>query len=92
MPDYHRLEQRFTDALSLRRRPIAVAFRNAPPPGLPQFTGTEPSGCSFWRIAGNGRAFYTVPGDHYNCAIGSHTHNIPLPPERARSSIKRSRS
>ena len=28
--------------------------------------------------------FYTVPSDHYNCAVGSHTHNIPLPPERAK--------
>ena len=83
MPDYRRLEQRFTDALGLRRRPVAVAFRDAPPPGLPKFTGTEPSGCSFWRIAGSGRAFYTVPADHYNCAIGSHTHSLPLPPERA---------
>jgi len=83
MPDYRRLEQRFTDALGLRRRPVAVTFRDAPPPGLPKFTGTEPSGCSFWRIAGSGRAFYTVPADHYNCAIGSHTHSLPLPPERA---------
>ncbi len=83
MPDYHRFEQRFTDALGLLRRPVAVAFRDAPPPGLPKFTGTEPSGCSFWRIAGSGRAFYTVPADHYNCAIGSHTHSLPLPPERA---------
>ena len=23
-----------------------------------------------------------MPGDHYNCPIGSYTHNIPLPPER----------
>ena len=83
MPDYHRLEQRLTDTLSLRRRPIAVAFRDAPPPGLLKFEGTEPSGCSFWRIAADGRAFYTVPGDHYNCAVGAHTHNIPLPPQRA---------
>src|SRR3990167_8566228 len=83
MPDYRRLEQRFTDALGLRGRPVAVAFRDAPPPGLPKFTGTDPSGCSFLRIAGSGRAFYTVPADHYNCAIGSHTHSLPLPPERA---------
>lgn len=27
--------------------------------------------------------FFTVPEDHYNCPIGSYTHNIPLPPERA---------
>src|SRR5882762_4358664 len=30
----------------------------------------------------NGRAFYTVPADHYNCAVGAHTHAISLPPER----------
>jgi uncharacterized protein (DUF169 family) len=30
-----------------------------------------------------GHTFYTVPSDHYNCAVGSHTHAIPLPPERA---------
>ena len=31
-----------------------------------------------------GRTFYTVPADHYNCAVGSYTHNLALPPERAR--------
>ena len=42
-----------------------------------------PSGCSFWRLAAEGRFFYTVPNDHYNCPIGSYTHNISLPPDRA---------
>src|SRR5262249_46059338 len=46
--------------------------------------GREPSGCSFWRLAAEGRTFYTVPSDHYNCAIGSYTHNITLPEERAK--------
>jgi uncharacterized protein (DUF169 family) len=44
--------------------------------------GSQPSGCSFWRLAASGRVFYTVPSDHYNCPIGSYTHNIPLPQER----------
>jgi uncharacterized protein (DUF169 family) len=35
-------------------------------------------------MASEGRTFFTVPSDHYNCAIGSYTHNIPLPPERAK--------
>jgi uncharacterized protein (DUF169 family) len=26
--------------------------------------------------------FYTVPSDHYNCPVGSYTHNMPLPEER----------
>jgi uncharacterized protein (DUF169 family) len=83
MTDYRTIEQRLRDTFALRRPPVAVTFRESPPPGVARFTGTEPSGCSFWRIAAGGRTFYTVPSDHYNCAIGSHTHNIPLPPERA---------
>ena len=60
-----------------------MAFRETPPAGVIQFTGVEPSSCSFWRLTAGGRTFYTIPSDHYNCAIGSYTHNIPLPPERA---------
>jgi uncharacterized protein (DUF169 family) len=81
--DYRGLEKRLVDALRLERRPVAVAFRDGPLPGVAKFTGTAPSGCSFWPLAMRGRVFYTVPADHYNCAVGSHTHNIPLPPERA---------
>jgi uncharacterized protein (DUF169 family) len=83
MPDYRALERQLTGALSLKRRPVAVAFRASPPPGVPKFGGTEPSGCSFWRLAATERPFYTVPADHHNCPIGSYTHNIPLPAERA---------
>ncbi len=83
MTDYRNLEQRLSDTLNLQRRPVAITFRETPLVGVPQFTGTEPSGCSFWRLAAGGSTFYTIPSDHYNCAIGSYTHNIPLPPERA---------
>jgi uncharacterized protein (DUF169 family) len=83
MPDYHAIERQLTGALGLTRRPIAVAFRSTPPSGVPKFTGAEPSGCSFWRLAAGERTFYTVPSDHHNCAIGSYTHNIALPPKRA---------
>lgn len=83
MIDYRGLEKRLVDALGLARRPAAVAFRDAPPPGVVKFSGAAPSGCSFWPLAMRGDVFYTVPADHYNCAVGSHTHNIPLPPERA---------
>ena len=69
--------------MGLARRPVAVAFRESPPAGVEKFSGTEPSGCSFWRIAAEGRTFYTVPADHYNCPIGSYTHSIALPPDRA---------
>jgi uncharacterized protein (DUF169 family) len=83
MTDYGAIEQRLRETFVLRHRPVAVAFRDAAPAGVARFTGTEPSGCSFWRIAAQGRTFYTVPADHFNCAIGSYTHKMDLPPDRA---------
>src|SRR5207344_1989170 len=44
--------------------------------------GSQPSGCSFWRLAASGRVFHTLPADHFNCAVGAYTHNIALSPER----------
>jgi uncharacterized protein (DUF169 family) len=84
MTDYRTLEQRFREILSLKQPPIAVSFLSEPPAGLEKFAGSEPSGCSFWRLAAQGRAFYTVPSDHYNCPVGSYTHKIELPADRAR--------
>ena len=83
MPNYRLLEQQLSSDLGLTRRPIAIAYLESPPPGVAKFTGSVPSGCSFWKLASEGRTFFTVPSDHYNCPIGSYTHNIPLPPERA---------
>jgi len=83
MIDYRVIEQRLVEGLYISRRPVAVTFADAAPAGTPRFLGTVPSGCSFWRIAASGRTFSTVPSDHYNCAIGSYTHNISLPGERA---------
>jgi uncharacterized protein (DUF169 family) len=82
MTDYARMERQLVSALRVDRRPVAIAFRDAPPPGVTKFEGVEPSGCSFWRLAAAGAAFYTEPSDHYNCAIGSYTHGITLPPDR----------
>jgi uncharacterized protein (DUF169 family) len=81
--DHRALEQQLTEYLSTSRRPIAVAFRPAAPAGIEKYGGSQPSGCSFWRLAGDGRVFYTVPDDHANCAIGAHTHAMPLPAGRA---------
>jgi uncharacterized protein (DUF169 family) len=82
MRDYARIESHLTAALQLSRRPVAIAFRDAAPAGVSALDGTQPSGCSFWRLAASGRTFYTVPSDHYNCPVGSYTHNIALPKER----------
>lgn len=76
------LEQQISSQISLSRRPVAVAFLDSPPTGVQKFSGTEPSGCSFWRLASAGRVFYTVPENHFNCAVGAYTHNIALSPDR----------
>ena len=69
--------------LALTKPPIAIAFLAQAPAGIPKWSGpAAPAGCSFWREAMNGKAFYTEPSDHYNCAVGSYTHAITLPPER----------
>ena len=44
MTNYRDVARQLTEALGLQRRPVAVAFRPAPPPGVPKFSGTEPSG------------------------------------------------
>jgi uncharacterized protein (DUF169 family) len=82
MAQWKELEQRFTERLSLRRRPVSVTILDCEPAGIPKFAGTEPSGCSFWRLAADGKSFYTVPSDHFNCPVGSYTHRIDLPEQR----------
>lgn len=82
MNAFSSLESRLMEALALAQRPVAVASCDSAPEGMEKFSGRVPAGCSFWRLAAEGRAFYTEPGDHYNCAIGCYTHSIPLPPER----------
>ena len=82
MSNWKELEKQFAARLSMGRRPVAVAFLDAAPAGVSKFSGTEPAGCSFWRLAAEGQTFYTVPADHFNCAVGAYTHNIQLPPDR----------
>jgi len=82
MANWKELEKQFAARLPMSRRPVAVTFLDAEPAGVAKFSGTEPAGCSFWRLAAAGRAFYTVPADHFNCAVGAYTHKIQLPPER----------
>jgi uncharacterized protein (DUF169 family) len=71
------------DLLGLRTPPIAIGFLDSPPADVPRWDGgAVPAGCSFWQRAMEGASFYTLPSDHFNCAIGCHTHRIALPPDR----------
>ncbi len=68
--------------LGLATAPVAVTFRETPPPGVPRAAEAGPAGCTYWRRAAEGQSFYTEAADHYNCPIGAHTHGVELPPER----------
>lgn len=64
--------------------PIAIGFLDTVPEGIAAWDGPEmPAGCSFWKEAWSGKTFYTTPEDHYNCAVGAHTHRVELPMARA---------
>jgi uncharacterized protein (DUF169 family) len=72
------------DLLGLRTPPVAVTFRDAPPPNVPHVAKAGPSGCSYWKRAADGETFYTLAADHYNCPIGAYTHGVDLPPAQAK--------
>jgi len=82
MPNWKEMEKKIAARLPMRRRPVAVTFMDSEPAGVAKFSGAEPAGCSFWRLAADGRTFYTLPSDHFNCAVGAYTHNIKLPSDR----------
>ncbi|HSE02772.1 MAG TPA: DUF169 domain-containing protein [Methylomirabilota bacterium] len=73
-----------TELLNLSSPPVAVTFSAVPPPGVPRVAKPGPAGCAYWRQAAAGAVFYTEAADHYNCPVGSYTHGVTLPPERAR--------
>jgi uncharacterized protein (DUF169 family) len=69
--------------LGLHWPPIAVAFQDRAPADLQRVGSAGPSGCTYWKLAAEGKMFYTEAADHYNCPIGSFTHGIDLPPAQA---------
>jgi uncharacterized protein (DUF169 family) len=70
-----------TELLHLASAPVAIAFVDAPPPGVPHVAAVEPAGCGYWRRAAAGEVFFTVADDHKRCPVGAHTHNVTLSPE-----------
>ena len=69
-----------TQLLQLAAPPVAIAFVDNPPPGIPHVAAVEPASCGYWRRAAAGEVFFTVADDHKQCPVGAHTHNVPLSP------------
>ncbi|HLK89363.1 MAG TPA: DUF169 domain-containing protein [Polyangia bacterium] len=75
---------RVREMLGLRRLPIKIGFLDGLPAQLPRWAGGPvAAGCVFWDAAMEGKSFYTIAADHWNCAIGSQIHGIGLPADRA---------
>jgi uncharacterized protein (DUF169 family) len=73
--------ERLQSLLGTRTPPVAIAFRDEPPAGLPRVDRAAVAGCTYWTDAAAQKAFYTEAPDHYGCPVGAHTHAVPLPSE-----------
>ena len=79
-----RVAAELSELLGLSVAPVAVAFRAAAPAGIGRVERAGAAGCAYWRSASEGRVFYTEAEDHYNCPVGSYTHGVALPADRAK--------
>ena len=69
-----------SELLDLTSSPVAIAFVDVAPHGVPHVDAVEPAGCGYWRRAEAGEVFFTLADDHKGCPIGAHTHNVTLSP------------
>ena len=72
------------DLLHLRLSSVAISFQQSVPEGVDRVSDAAASGCTYWKLAGNGRVFYTEASDHFNCTIGAYTHNVALPEDKSK--------
>ena len=79
MSEFQRISNRLMTSLDLAMQPVAVAFADVVPDGVPDFNGVVPAGCAFWQEAAM-RTFATSAEDHELCSIGVHTHNLTEAP------------
>jgi uncharacterized protein (DUF169 family) len=65
-------------------RAIAISFASVKPTEVSREPSPQPSGCTFWKMAAEGKAFYTEASDHFGCAVGAYTHGAELPDPQAK--------
>ena len=82
--DTKHVARTLSELLGLDSPPVAIAFRASAPAGVRRVQRAGPAGCAYWRSASEGGVFYTEAEDHYNCPVGSYTHGVTLPPDRAK--------
>jgi len=68
--------------------PVAVTFTDVRPTDLPREVGPQPSGCSFWKLAAEGRAFYAEAPAHFGCLVGAYALGAELSQSRTTELIE----
>lgn len=58
--------------------PVALAFVNEPPAGVPTAADAVPSACTFWRKA-ESEVFFAPAESHFNCPVGAMVMGFELP-------------
>jgi uncharacterized protein (DUF169 family) len=79
MTEYHGVAEEIRTLLKLDVPPVAVAFVDTPPAGIPQTAQVSPSTCGFWRQGEQG-VFYADAAQHFNCQVGAMVMGFELPP------------
>jgi uncharacterized protein (DUF169 family) len=70
------------ETLGLKWAPISITFRTERPSDMERIDERAASGCAYWKLAAEGKIFYTEAEDHYGCPIGAYTHGVQLPPDQ----------
>ena len=78
--EYEPQAKQLRESLNLSLPPVAVAFLDVVPDGVPAYDGSAPAGCVFWQEAAR-RTFATSATHHGLCSIGIHTLNLARAPE-----------
>ena len=77
--------------LSLTSAPVAIAFVDAAPAGVPSSPPASQPAAATGAAPPPGEVFYTVADDHKRCPVGAHTHNVPLSPAEKKELMGSSR-
>lgn len=75
---YANLAETLEKRLELHIPPIALAFVQERPTGIPITEAVVPSSCAFWRQA-ESEVFFAPAEAHFNCPLGAMVMGFPLP-------------
>jgi uncharacterized protein (DUF169 family) len=78
--DHATAARQLSALLSLQHPPVALAFTDQQPDGIPNAGKAVPSACTFWRQAEQ-NTFYAAAVQHFNCLVGSMVMGFELPAE-----------